>query len=281
MDITPIVIAIISLVASITVAGFGAYLNYSTVERKARREAEQLLQKYRDPLLFAAEDLQSRLWGIFHTDVLSFSGRSVHHDDALYIYTAFVLGQFLAWTHILRSQTQLLPFSLEEDQRLQKFLITLHNIQGVLLLSGTTESTAFTLWRGNQMAIGEFMTEVRDSEKMCMGFHDFTKIWKGASNDAHDDLHYWFDPVVVGLKTLAEKGPDVAEGNKLRRLQHLLVDLIEVLDPQKRRLQKGPIGPCGAASDCPCTRCRPLVHEPKAKKLGGRSSWWTKNSEIV
>ncbi|KAI0177742.1 hypothetical protein BJ166DRAFT_507772 [Pestalotiopsis sp. NC0098] len=291
VDIGSLIVAVISLVASVIVAALGAYFSYSTQERKARREAERLLQKYRDPLLFAAEDLQSRLGGIFHADVLSFHGKSPHHNDALYIYTSFVLGQFFAWTHILRTQTQLLPFSLEESKRLSKFIEILHSIQGVMLLNNNeAEGTAFTLWRGNQMAIGEFMAEGGSggsSEKLCIGFYEFTRTWKAdkpvggntvagadgtltetAGSGHYDGLRYWFGPIVDGLELLVEKGPDAPEGYRLRRLQHLLVDLIAVLDPQKSRIHSKNIRRCGAAPSCPCSDCRekPAGHEGASEK---------------
>jgi hypothetical protein len=272
VDIVSIIVAVISLIGTLLVAGFSAYFTYSTEERKARRDAERLLRKYRDPLLFAAEDLQSRLWGIFEADVLSFHGRSAHHEDALVIYTCFVLGQFFAWTHVLRTQTQLLPFSLEEDKKLSKFTETLHSIQGTLLDNryAKEEGTAFTLWRGHQMAIGEFMTEGDTGpEKLCMGFHEFTKAWKAGDANAQDPLRYWFNPVVEGLDTLIKKGPGAPDGNRLRRLQHLLHS-------------KG-ISGCGAPPCCPCTACpgEVGVHDATGARKSPRSLWSRMNSETV
>lgn len=286
VDVASIVVAVISLIASVLVAGFSAYLNYSTDQRKARREAEHLLQKYRDPLLFAAEDLQSRIWGIFEDDVLSFHGRSPHHEDALYVYTAYVLGQLFAWTRILRCQTQLLPFSLEEDRRLSKFIGILHSLQGCLLTSQyiKDEGPAFTLWRGHQMAIGELMTEDgAGSEQMCIGFYEFSKIWKSGTGEAHNDLHYWFQPVKDGLSTLVEKGREAPDGNKLRRLQHLLLDLIDVLDPEKHRLHSQGLSGCGAAPHCPCTKCPGEIgiHDGTGARKLPRTIWSRKTSESV
>lgn len=286
VDIASIVVAVISLIASVLVAGFGAYLSYSSEKRKARREAENLLHKYRDPLLFAAEDLQSRLWGIFEADVLSFHGRSAHHEDSLFIYTSFVLGQYFAWTRILRCQTQLLPFSIEEDKRLAKFIEILHSIQGVLLSNqfAKDEGTAFTLWRGHQMAIGEYMTEgTSGPDQLCKGFYEFNSAWKAGATDDHDAIHYWFKPVVDGLDTLIKKGPNAPDGNKLRRLQHLLLDLITVLDPHKHRLHSKGLTRCGAAPNCPCTQCPGqvgLLDGTGARTLP-RLTWSRKTSESV
>lgn len=268
LDSSSLVVAIISLFASISVAGFSAYMNYTTEQRKAHRDAERLLQKYRDPLLFASEDLQSRIWGLVERDVLNFAHGSDAHKDALYIYTAFVIGQFFAWTHILRRETSLSPFSLEEDQRLRQFVEILHTIQGVMLTDqhSKTEGQAFTMWRGHQMAIGEFMSlrdEGKDAERLCMGFYEFTESWKNKSSPAYETLHYWFRPVETGLEELVVKGGQAPEANRLRRLQHVLLDLIAVLDPSKKRLTTKYLSGCKPAPMCPCATCKANLDPPE------------------
>lgn len=281
VDVASIILAVISLVSSIIVAGVGSWLTYNTDKRKARREAEKLLQKYRDPLLFAAEDLQSRLWGLLETHVLTFHDGAQNYQDALYIYTAFVVGQFFAWTHILRRETQLLPFSLEEDARLKSFVAILHGIQGVMLTDEhlSEEGRAFTLWRGHQMAIGEFMATREEgsnssSQRLCMGFYEFTRTWKleeKISNPEERTMRTWFQPVVEGIEELVEKGREAPEGNRLRRLQHLLIDLIEVLDPSKQRLNSNPLLRCGTPRGCPCP-CKQCSGTAVMAVEGGRKS---------
>lgn len=51
VDIASITVAVISLVASFGVAVASGVLTIYSEERKARRETERLLRKYRDPLL--------------------------------------------------------------------------------------------------------------------------------------------------------------------------------------------------------------------------------------
>lgn len=51
VDVASITVAVISLAGSIAVAIASGVLTIYSDERKARRETERLLQKYRDPLL--------------------------------------------------------------------------------------------------------------------------------------------------------------------------------------------------------------------------------------
>jgi hypothetical protein len=51
VDVASITVAVISLVASFGVAVASGVLTIYSDERKARRETERLLRKYRDPLL--------------------------------------------------------------------------------------------------------------------------------------------------------------------------------------------------------------------------------------
>lgn len=51
VDVASITVAVISLAGSIAVAIASGVLTIYSDERKARRETERLLRKYRDPLL--------------------------------------------------------------------------------------------------------------------------------------------------------------------------------------------------------------------------------------
>ncbi|KAF3000641.1 hypothetical protein E8E14_005575 [Neopestalotiopsis sp. 37M] len=243
-DYVAIIVAVISLATSILTAaltaGIGPFVTSSATERKARRDSEELFEKYRKKLFSASQNLQSRIGRIIHADLLSFHGKSPRHHDDLYIYTCFVLGELFAWTHILKNQIELLPFALEPNKPLDSFTVLLYAIREAVWWSGTSdEGASFILWSGTQMAISELMTEEGGSagaEKICIGYGEFAKRWhasEGCSDEDRDSLRYWFGPIVAGLQTLVEKGPDAPEGNTLRRLQHLLGDLMGLMDPKQ------------------------------------------------
>lgn len=103
-----IVIAVVSLATSIGVAVASGVLTIYSNDRKARHEIERLLRKYRDPLLLASQDLQSRIYNITEQDILSFLHGSQDHKDWLIIYIAFLFGQYLCWTRFGASKHSLL-----------------------------------------------------------------------------------------------------------------------------------------------------------------------------
>jgi hypothetical protein len=45
------------------------------------------------------------------------------------IYTAFLVGQYLAWTHILRLEAQFACFATEESNRTKRLVSVLARIQ--------------------------------------------------------------------------------------------------------------------------------------------------------
>jgi hypothetical protein len=134
LDIAAIIVAIISLITSVLVVGVTSWLAYSTDKRKNIRETEKLLRKYRDPLLLAAQDLQARLYNILDIKICSFATGTQEQKDTLFIYTAFLVGQYFAWNHILRRQTQFMAFIAENKyrSRTQKFIRIIDNITEVL-----------------------------------------------------------------------------------------------------------------------------------------------------
>lgn len=77
---------------SVLLASWSTY----TIEKRASiREAEKLLRKYQDPLLLAARDLQARLYNILLLGILSFAQGTEDHQDALFIYNTYLMGQYL------------------------------------------------------------------------------------------------------------------------------------------------------------------------------------------
>jgi len=294
VDTAAITVAVISLTASLAVALATGLLTIYSDERKDRREREYLLRKYRDPLLLAAQDLQARLHNIVENNVLSFLHGSQDHQDCLIIYTAFLFGQYLSWTHILRQQVQFACFATEERGGGNKRLgDVLGRIQQCLNSDARGEAEVpFLLWKGHQLAIGELMTVASTvavpsstAGGVCMGFAEFTRNWKAQADDLKDvkaaqqpgpgDLvkgvadqqdgpnpvaafRAWFTNIEHGIYELdKQKQRGNSTGlNRIRRLQHLLLELIDVLDPEGARVGAHESKRAGAAPGCACSRCR-------------------------
>ncbi|KAI0977408.1 hypothetical protein F4678DRAFT_412941 [Xylaria arbuscula] len=116
-------------------------------------------------------------------------------------------------------------------------------------VEGSHAGRPFVLWKDHQRAIGEIMTKWDENrhELTCMDFTEFTNRWK-AEDPA---LHTWFRPISEGIRSLVPVAETTAEANTLQApiayrvctackayqlkmrllgLQHLLVDLVNVLD---------------------------------------------------
>ena len=298
-DVASIVIAVISSICTLLLGLAGLVYTRSTDERKARSEAEKLIAKYRDPLLLASHDLQSRLFNIVDNCLTSWLHGTHDEKENLRLYTAFLVGQYLSWTYVLRHQVQFLRFSTdrnEKNKRLGNILAEIaENFSSGSSAKGLS-SAPFRLWRNQQMAIGELMTVSEGIELYCMGSAAFFHRYKQGLNhqSLREELNYgthghpssrtshhqeelayqdqneglqissqefrdWFRPLIVGIneiasakRSLADEAPD----QRMRRLQHLLLDLMEILDLEHSGIGSGYTSRCHRARICSCTKCQ-------------------------
>ncbi|KAK3079325.1 hypothetical protein LTS18_005139 [Coniosporium uncinatum] len=177
VDVVAIVIAIISLIGALVTSLLTGYFTWWSDERKRQSEAKQLVAKYRDPILLAAKDLQSRLYNLADQNILSYMNESDEHKDLLFLYTAYLVGQYFSWVYILRRQAQFLSFSTDRDAR--NLWRALLSIEETFSSSSIGElGLPFMLWRGQQLAIGEVMSVNVENELLCMGYATFTSKYK-------------------------------------------------------------------------------------------------------
>lgn len=257
VDVASIIISVISLAGALVSAGIAGWLNFYTDERKRLSESEKVISKYRDPLLLAAIDLQSRFYNIADQYLLSYIHGSEDRKDTLLLYTPFVVGQFFSCGYILRRKAQFLRFSTDKDNKALANM--LDKIQGVFGSDGYGAlGASFMLWRGEQMAIGELMTvkDKEDGELYCMGYAAFKHKW------VHDEsFRGWFHSIETGIPVLARASSQhhsMIPDHRLRRLQHLLLDLTNILDPKRLQLGGSRIRYCvPGAPECDCSTCSP------------------------
>lgn len=257
VEVASIIIFIISLVGALVSAGIAGWFNFYTDEQKRLSESEKVVSKYRDPLLLAAIDLQSRFYNIFDQYLLSYIHGSEDRKDTLLLYTPFLVGQYFSWGYILRRKAQFLCFSTDKDNK--DLANMLDKIQGVFGSDGYGAMGApLMLWRGEQMAIGEIMTvkDEEDGELYCMGYAAFKQKW------AHDEtFRGWFHSIETGIPVLAEARSQhysMIPDHRLRQLQHLLLDLTNILDSKKLQLGGSRVRYCvPAAPECGCSKCSP------------------------
>jgi len=281
-----IVIAVISFVGTLLTAGVTAWLTYFSDERKRLSEAEILIARYRDPLLLASQDLQSKLYNITDHRITTYFLQDGQKKEYLLLHTAFVVGQFFSWTYILRRKTQFLKLATDKVNR--KLTEALANITFEFLTGKYPEDGApFMLWRGDQMAIGEVMTVKDGVDLFCIGYATFRQKWmenrqvramgelaeaSGTSQapvvgqvdevtegvEDGGEFQLWFDSIVEGITKIAKAKNEqhvIVPDQRLRRLQHLTLDLINILDPKGLRSEAKWTGPCHRAETCKCSRC--------------------------
>jgi hypothetical protein len=219
---TPIIVAVIGLSAALVSALLTLYGQSRTARAQARREAEAMLTRYREPLLGAAFELQSRLYNIVRQGFLRkylLNGNDAQRAYAT-THTLYLIGQYLAWTEILRRRIQYLNFgevaATREVSKLQE------DVRAALSSDESELGPQLMLFRGEQRVIGELMTTSDDGELECISYAAFRQ--------AGNELWEWFERLEGELAAIAE-----APSLRLRVLQNLLVDLIERLDKDRVR----------------------------------------------
>jgi hypothetical protein len=88
------------------------------VDAKAE-DAAALMARYRDPLLRAAFDLQSRLYNILEQDFLRayYRHRDAHVREYACENTLYVLAEYLGWVEIVRREVSFLDLGDEHRSR--------------------------------------------------------------------------------------------------------------------------------------------------------------------
>lgn len=240
---SPATVAIVVAVLSAVLALFSA-IGVEVLRRRGRRELEvvkhelaeqraandrhaqtaELVRAYRNPLLRAAYDLQSRIWNVHG----GFRGRGDTEQDYVVTNTLYVLAEFFGWLEIVRRELQFLD--LADEQETGALQADLDRIQGTFASTSRRRHDDFSIYRGQQRAIGELMivelvepppTGVRST---CLGYAAFVERLDSPP------FTTWLARPRARIADLT--GPDLA---RLVEVQHALIDLIDRLDPNRIR----------------------------------------------
>jgi hypothetical protein len=185
-------------------------------------EAERVLARFREPLLRAAYDLQSRLYNIARQSLLRAYLVRGRPDEAAYVVnnTLFVIAQFFAWNEIIRREVQFLDLGDQERTR------ALAALQDRLTHEWLTDAYGplLRVFAGDQRAIGERLVITTARGLDCMGYADFVELIT-STPERIPQLHQ----MRADLKELS-----VSEDQAPFRLVSIhrgLIDLIDFLDP--------------------------------------------------
>jgi hypothetical protein len=222
------VLAVLATAAT-GLVGAGLKRHYGHRDEKAAK-ATELLGRYRDPLLGAAYELQSRLFNIVQGKFLHTyrrRGRGVL-DRYPIDSTLWTLGQYLGWVEILRREVQFLDLGHTEANR--DVQDKLARITGILASDHRRLSGRLRVWRAHQRAIGEVMIvrepQTESARATCLGYVEFV------AKRSDPEFWKWFAPLERDLMALAGAP---ARDPRLVALQRALVDLLDLLDEERVR----------------------------------------------
>jgi hypothetical protein len=225
--------AVISAAAAVTTV----VLTRRASVRDRRAAAAELALRYREPLLHAAFNLQTRLYNIAsptHRFLERFLARGTTAEaEYARLNTVYLLGQYLCWSEILRREGQFIdPVDLRRDREV---MAAMEGVREVLSDSFTFTDPVLRVFRGEQRAIGEVLLTRTDnpSERVgprldCLGYAAFVKV------QDDKDTARWFTTLLEDVDRLA--GELDEHHDRLVALQHALLQLINLLDPNGDRV---------------------------------------------
>jgi hypothetical protein len=208
---------------------FEAELERQRKAEDAAAVAERILHRYRDPLLDAAQTLQSRSFNIVANGYL---GSFLHCGDPVeevYArrYTVFAVAEYMTWVEIVRRELRFLDVGDQERNRQLMALLTKTQVT----LQSDKIRGPFRVFRGRQRAIAELMmipTGASEGPRNeCIGYAAFCDRL-----DEDPDFADWFTRLLDEVDLLTTRDND----QRIIQLQNDLVDLIDHLDPKALRI---------------------------------------------
>jgi hypothetical protein len=240
METVGVVSAVLSVVAALVA---GVMTTWSTQrsrrlehaleeQRRSETKAEQteeILSRYREPLLLAAHSLQGRLYNSVATDYLTQYLHCGDEEQERYArdFTVYVFGEYLCWVEIIRRELRMLD--LGDEQRNRDFQQRLEDIHRAISTQSVPQ-THLRLFRGQQRALGELMMVIPQHGRAdCMTYPAFC-----SRLDSDPEFAWWFQRLRADIDAVAAH--DLVGNTRLVNMQRALIDLIDFLDPDRIRL---------------------------------------------
>jgi hypothetical protein len=187
-------------------------------------EAKAELDRFREPLLLAANDLGDRIDNIRNKGFLHYLRAPDHRREMALRSTLYRFGRFFAQLEALYASLSLMRFQQAEDTKIVAGLLADIGrtfASDRLDREGSPTRPRLMLWREEQRAIGELMRDGRDSKEVtCVGYSSFVNNYR--------DYASWFSTFAEDL----ESG-DATKSERLARLQSLLAQLVIQLDIER------------------------------------------------
>ncbi|MGH3801492.1 MAG: hypothetical protein ACRDTD_15430 [Pseudonocardiaceae bacterium] len=224
----------LTTVVSVLISTIGAIVSVAISRRAAREErlsaADELTRKFREPLLQAASNLQSRIYNIVELDFFDrFLGADSTDSEKEYavLNTMHVFAQYFCWVEIVRRESQFID--PRDDQRNRAHALAMDAVSETFLDSIGIQEKCFRLFRGEQRALGEMMLVPTGVSTPgvprweCRGYASFVQSLED------EQMARWFQRLREDIGEFAEN-PASRDG-RLRLIQQRLVDIIDIVDP--------------------------------------------------
>lgn len=204
------------------------------LERQKKQEdaaevAERILHQYRDPLLDAAQTLQSRTFNIVANGYLGSFLHCGDPEEEQYArrYTVFAFAEYMCWVEIVRRELRFLDVGdIDHNRQLMTRLL-----QTQVTLQSDKIRGPFRVFRGRQRAIAELMMQptgaTEGPKNECIGYAAFCQRL-----DEDPTFARWFQRLLDEVELLATRDYDW----RVVQLQNDVVDLIDHLDPKALRI---------------------------------------------
>ncbi|MGJ5632447.1 hypothetical protein [Nostoc sp. CALU 1950] len=209
-----------------------------------RREANhEVSKKYSRPILFAAAELQDRLWGLTQRQAISPNPSLLREDkDELFSLTfsitkrhyltsiIYLFARYFAYIEILKKKVQFIELKKNNDSK--SFAILMKSAERALSeeqlinLAKTPMKYDRQIFKLQQAYIGEKLILEKEKELYCMSFAEFSDKFEIFSSEAD------FKDLIDFLTRAVSNNQEDFCLSRCCLLLNALVDLINFLDPK-------------------------------------------------
>lgn len=217
--------AIMTIYGQIRIKKIEYKLRREEYEHDRKHKITEIISRYREPLILSAFELQSRIFNIVRQDFADayyLQGNDRERDYATK-NTAFVICQYFGWLEIVRSEVLFLD--LGENEKTKELNEILDLVANYWLDDYFEQS--FMIFRGDQRGIGEQMIVSTGGRATCLGYATFhARLDCGEAaflKYVHDEVEKYFQT-------------PLQQFNRLINIQHALIDLLDFLDPDCKRI---------------------------------------------
>lgn len=213
-------------------------------DRARALEAREVLDRYRKPLMAAAEDLRGRVANIRMKGFWVYFPDEGHRGHIARVGTLYRLAAFLGWVEVLHRELTYLAFETQaETKEVAKALERVSRTLATDRYDRVEGDPLLMLWREEQRAIGGLML-LREGRLGVIGFEVFAAEFEARHAP-------WFESFMADLHN-----PAARSTRRLELLQLHLENLVTLLDTEG--LYAASSGPVAIAAEDAPTEVRPI-----------------------